>query len=256
MKKAVMFVVGLSVFSFCSIIALGEDSAPDQTPTAGTSHRQEVITAENGKYKITIDTSQTPELTRWAHEKLAPAVQEWYPKIVKMLPSPGYKAPRSVTIGFYKMQGSAHTVGTCVSCGFDFFRKCVKNKKRAIGIIIHELVHVVQQPSYARHHVPHPNDFPLWLTEGTADYVRFYKYDLTSHETDISKEEASRVKCSDGYRKTANFLNWVSKKYDKDIVDAIAVAQRAGNYTEDLWKKRTGHTIQELNDEWKADLAK
>ncbi len=64
MKKAVMFVVGLSVFSFCSIIALGEDTAPDQTPTADTSNRQEVITAENGKYKITIDTSQTPELTR------------------------------------------------------------------------------------------------------------------------------------------------------------------------------------------------
>ena len=132
----------------------------------------------------------------------------------------------------------------------------MKNEKRAIGIVIHELVHVVQQPSYARDHVPHPNDFPLWLTEGTADYVRFYKYDLTSHETDISKEDASASNAATATARPDNFLNWVSKKYDRDIVHAVAVAQRAGNYTEDLWKKRTGHTIQELNDEWKADLAK
>ncbi len=44
--------------------------------------RRETVEAEGGMYQVTIDTSETPDLTEWAHQELAPVVREWYPKLV------------------------------------------------------------------------------------------------------------------------------------------------------------------------------
>ena len=49
-------------------------------------------------YQITIDTIETPDLTEWAQQELAPVVREWYPKIVALLPSENFHAPRSFKI--------------------------------------------------------------------------------------------------------------------------------------------------------------
>src|SRR5437660_1288637 len=56
------------------------------------------------------------------------------------------------------------------------------------------------------------------------------------------------------YRVSANFLNWVSEKYDKQIATELNAAIRKGKYSEDIWKEQTGHTVQELGDEWKASI--
>ncbi len=45
----------------------------------------------NGKFHATIDTTETPDLSGWANEQLAPLVVEWYPKLVDMLPSDGIR---------------------------------------------------------------------------------------------------------------------------------------------------------------------
>jgi len=48
----------------------------------------------------------------------------------------------------------------------------------------------------------------------------------------------------------------VVNKYDKNLIQQRKTAMREGKYSEELWKKETGKTVAELNDEWKADLAK
>ena len=55
---------------------------------------------------------------------------------------------------------------------------------------------------------------------------------------------------------TANFLNWVSEKYDQDLVPQLNAAMREGNYSTNLWTKGTGKTVEQLNAEWKEELKK
>ena len=57
-----------------------------------------------------------------------------------------------------------------------------------------------------------------------------------------------------GYRITANFLDWVVEKQDKDIVQRLNVAMRQGQYREEIWKERTGRTLQDLGAVWKQEL--
>jgi hypothetical protein len=52
---------------------------------------------------------------------------------------------------------------------------------------------------------------------------------------------------------TANFLDWVTRKYDPDLAPKLNAAMRAGKYREDIWKERTTHTLEELGAEWKQD---
>src|SRR5687768_8954348 len=53
------------------------------------------------KYEITINTENlSPAMRAWAEETLRPVCEEWYPKIVAMLPSEGYEAPKKFEIVF------------------------------------------------------------------------------------------------------------------------------------------------------------
>ena len=61
--------------------------APEAVATSHSEGIREIVETGDGKYKIVIDTSETPDLTDWAHKEIAPMVQEWYPKLLQMLPS-------------------------------------------------------------------------------------------------------------------------------------------------------------------------
>jgi hypothetical protein len=114
-----------------------------------------------------------------------------------------------------------------------------------VGAMVHETVHVVQAYRYGRG----GNRNPGWLVEGIADYVRFFKYE---------PGKAGPVRADkhyDGsYRVTATFLNYVSEKYDKELVRKLNAAMRQGKYSDDLFKDATGKTLQELDDEWRTTL--
>lgn len=130
---------------------------------------------KTGKYEIVFDTSETPELRPWVDAALRPVCQKWYPRIVAMLPSEGYTAPRRFTVTFRKeMKGVAYTTGTRIVCAADWFGKNLKGE--AAGAVVHEMVHVVQQ--YRQ--VKGGNRNPGWLVEGMADYIRWFKYEPPS----------------------------------------------------------------------------
>jgi hypothetical protein len=202
-------------------------------------------------YRFTVETTEAPDLTEWSDKELIPALKKWYPEIVKMLPSDGYKAPKTFAIIFTtNYKGVAATMGNRIEGNPEWYRK--ELKREAIGSMVHELVHVVQQ--YGRARQPGATKAPGWLVEGLADYIRWYLYEPQSKGCEINQKRAATVKYDNAYRVTANFLNYVIAKYDKDLIKELNTAMREGKYDAEVWKKGTGKTVEELGEEWKKAL--
>ena len=220
------------------LAAIGRAEPPKSEPTA--------IEIDGGAYRFTVDTSEAPDLAEWANTELIPVMQKWYPMIVKMLPSEGYTAPKTFSITFTdRYKGVAATGGNRIECNPAWYRGQLKGE--AIGSLVHELVHVVQQY--------HGKRGPGWLIEGIPDYIRWYLYEPQSRGADIRPARASGARYDGSYRVSANFLNYVIGKYDKDLIQGLNAALREGRYDAAIWKTRTGLTVEELGDEWKKSLA-
>lgn len=214
-----------------------------------------VIPTTDGKCKITIDTRAAPQLADWADHQLAPVLAEWYPKIVALLPSPGFTAPTHYTITVKHMGGVAYTAGTHIFVSEQWIQDQLHGQ--AIGSLIHETVHIVQQYGWGRRNHPDATPSPGWLVEGMADYVRWFIYEPQSHGADIVWMRQQRnftPGYDDGYRVTANFLDWVTEKDDPDIVAQLNAAMREGKYTDELWNRYTGQTVQELGQQWQNQI--
>ncbi len=246
---------GNTFYSEIDVVAAGDPvvAATSSRPLPGPVRRDTFI-ADPGGYEIVIETTETPDLTEWAVKDLAPVLQTWYPKIVQMLPSDGYEAPKRVLIVFSQsMQGVAATGGTRVSCAAGWFRNNLQGE--AIGAVVHELVHVAQQYGRSRQTNPNPSRTPGWVVEGIADYIRWFLYEPQTRGAEISSARAAQARYDASYRTSANFMNWVTKNFAKDIVLKLNAAAREGRYNEDLWKEATGQTLQELGEKWKQWLA-
>ena len=149
----------------------GRAAAADK-PAAGEAKEGK----DAAKYEIVIDTSEVPEMNDWAENKLRPVLEEWYPQIVKMLPSDGFTAPQKFSVTFRKdKKGVADTGGAAVNCAADWFKKNLEGEAK--GAVVHEMVHVVQQYGRARRG---GSRNPGWLVEGVADYIRWFKYEPES----------------------------------------------------------------------------
>jgi hypothetical protein len=214
------------------------------------------LSSPDGSCEITIDTTGAPELNDWAEKKLGPVLAAWYPKIVAMLPSEGYNAPKSFQVIIAPGNGVAATGGTRVTANSAWLKKELDGE--AVGSLVHEEVHVVQQYRGGRNN-PDYHRAPGWLVEGIPDYIRWFKYEPQSHGADAQFFRRRRnldLKYDGKYRVSANFLNYVFEKYDKDgtLLTSVNAACRQGKYADDLWKTSTGKTLDQLNDEWKSAL--
>ncbi|HXT42463.1 MAG TPA: basic secretory protein-like protein [Candidatus Angelobacter sp.] len=224
-------------------------------PTAAPAGDEEPIVrsfaAEGGKYKFTLDATAAPDLMEWADAKLRPVVQEWYPKLVAMLPSDGFEAATNVTLRFRNDMGGtpAAAAGGRINLNSGWFRR--ELKREAVGSVVHEMVHVVQNYGRARRSNPNATRTPGWLVEGIADYIRWFLYEPETKGAEITERNLARTKYDASYRITGNFLNWVTQNHDHEIVRKLNAAAREGKYAEQLWKDWTGKTLQELGDDWK-----
>jgi hypothetical protein len=227
-----------------------EHAAPELVRAAdqpGTRPAEQVLITATaaGKYEITFDVSETPELKTWVETKLKPTCVEWYPKIVEMLPSEGYAAPQKFTVTFRKSgTGVARAGGTRITCDGPWFKKNLEGE--AVGAVVHEMVHVVQQYRRARGGAPNPG----WLVEGLADYIRWHLYEPPAKRRRIRPEQ----KHTGSYHVTAALLAYVMEKYDKEAVRKLNAAMREGKYSEELWKQYTGKTAEELWGEYLKTL--
>ena len=190
--------------------------------------------------EIVVDVTEAPEMKDWA-EKAARTCEKWYGHINEQLKSDGYKPIHLIRMNLRNnirvpaMAGGGRITGSV---------KWFKDHPDDVGAMIHETVHIVQ--SY------HSRKNPGWLVEGVADYIRFFQYEPEN----IGRFNTKAARFDGNYRVSARFINYVSEKYDKDLVLKLNKAMRAGDYSEDLFKEYTGKTLPELDEEWRASLQK
>ena len=195
--------------------------APRQTPPA-----------------VTVDTKELQTVTSFA-ARTQPLVDTWYPKIVEALGAEKNPTPPRITVVYeLNMDGVAATGGTVIHVSARY----VEKHPGDTGMIIHELAHVVQG---------YPKYDPVWLVEGIADYVRFFLFEPESARPHVKPAQAN---ARASYRTTAAFLDWASRKYDKQLVRKLSQALKADTYTEAMFHDLTGKTLDELNAEWKGSL--
>jgi hypothetical protein len=217
------------------------------------------IPSVDGYCEIAIDTSEAPDLKEWAEKQLAPVLAEWYPKIVAMLPSEGYAAPTNFSVTIRPGRGVAATGGNRITANSEWLKREVNGE--AIGALLHEEVHVVQQYRGGRRNNPDYKRPPGWLIEGIPDYIRWFLYEPQSHGADAAYFKTRKkmaLKYDGMYRISANFLNYVNENYGKEqkLLTSVNAACRQGTYTDDLWKEGTGKSLEELNEEWRFAVLK
>jgi Peptidase of plants and bacteria len=231
--------------------------APTRITAASLKAVLKSFDADGGKYHFTIDATAAPDLMEWAETELRPVVELWYPKLVTMLPSDGFQARTNITLRFRNDMGGtpASTGGGGINLNSGWFRKELKCEAR--GSVVHEMVHVVQSYGRARGANPNATRTPGWLVEGMADYIRWFLYEPETKGAEITQRNLARAKYDASYRITGNFLDWITRKYDREIVRKLNAAAREGRYSEQLWFDWTGKTVQQLGEEWiKANQAR
>lgn len=212
------------------------------------------VQTPDGRYRFTLDLSQAPELEAWARTKLVPVLLEWYPRLADLLPGENFAPPPEVRIRIRPGRGVAATSGTRITANARWIQQELEGE--AIGALVHELVHVLQQ--YGRR-PPGSAQPPGWLVEGIADYFRWFVFEPERHGADLvwlRQQRNLQLRHDAGYRLSANFLDWVSRRYDRDLVRHLNAALREGRYEEALWSQRTGHTLQELAEQWRNETEK
>jgi hypothetical protein len=219
----------------------------------------ETFTSKDGKYKYILDSSESPDLHEWAKVHLMPVMEDWYPKIIGMIPVDGYTPPDTIhftmklatTLPGHAQGVPAFASGNNVTLNANFMRD--QQGGEAVGCAIHEIVHVVQFGSpggSTRGRRP-----PTWVTEGVADYIRWFLFEPQAKGAEITPRNFGSANYDSSYRVTANFFDFVIKNHEKDLMKKLNLATHTG-YSPDLWKEWTGKTAEELNEEWKAENKK
>ena len=118
-----------------------------------------------------------------------------------------------MTLVFKKeMKGVAFASGKTITISGNWVTK----NPGDFGMVVHELTHVVQSYRGA------PREAG-WLVEGIADYIRFYKYEPQAR---IGRIDPKKASYKDSYRTSAQFLHWIEKTHDKEIVAKLNRALR------------------------------
>ena len=192
------------------------------------------------KYPVefVVDASDAPEMKDWA-DKAARICEREYPLLCEDLKSDGWKPSRVITLTLQgRYPGVAATSGDRITGSVRYF----KSHPDDFGAMVHETVHTIQGLRGVEN--------PGWLVEGVADYERFFKYEPGK----AGPVDPDKAHYDGSYRVTAAFLNYVSEKYDKELVRKLNAHLRAGDYSDGLFKVLTGKTLKELDGEWRGTL--
>lgn len=190
--------------------------------------------------EFTVDVSDSPEMLDWAN-RTARICERAYPMINEELKSEGVKPPHQVTMRLKKdYRGVAEAGSGRITGAVRYFT----DHPDDVGAMVHETAHIVQ--NYRR------RGNPGWLVEGVADYVRFFKFEPGN----LGPIDAQKAHYNSSYRVSAAFLAYVTEKYDKDLVLKLNKLMREGNYRDDVFKDLTDKTLAELDEEWRATLAR
>jgi hypothetical protein len=182
--------------------------------------------------RVTLDTSRLVDLPAWGTNAVE-LVETWAPRIARLLGDAALAAEPSVQLVIEEGDGVAATSGSRITV----FAGWIRAHPEDVGLVVHELVHVVQA---------YPSPDPGWVTEGLADYIRFWHFEKTP-QTHIDRAKASY---RDGYRTTGAFFAWLERRYP-GTVKRLHRAMRESKYQDEIFRESTGQTVDEL---WKEFL--
>lgn len=244
---------GNTFYSEIDAVSADPDFVPNP-PAAPAGPAPFTVRTPDGRYSFTLDLSRAPELESWARGTLVPVLLEWYPRLADLLPGQNFEPPREVRIVIRPGRGVAATSGTRITANARWIQRELEGE--AVGALVHELVHVLQQ--YGRRPAGSAPP-PGWLVEGIADYLRWFVFEPERHGADLvwlRQQRNVQLRHDAGYRISANFLDWVSRRYNRDLIRHLNAALREGRYEESLWSQWTGHTLQELAEQWRSETEK
>jgi len=200
---------------------------------------QQQFKSADGRYSFEVDCSAAPELAGWARTRLQPVLSEWYGRLADDFAAPGYQPRTKVSYRLcHEMKNPGVASGSTVRLSIEWIRKHRENVK--LGMVIHETWHLLQR---------YRSKAPTWLTEGVADWVRYFHY-----ERRAPKINAKKARADGSYGETATFLDWCCRWYGADFVRNLIAALRQGKYDDGWWKSQTGRSFDELAADWKSSL--
>lgn len=184
--------------------------------------------------------AENSHLSAWA-ERTRLDLAANYPLIHEQLVSPSAFHLASIELIFYrKDDGSiAYAEGgrIHINCAY------VEQHYDDIGMPIHELVHVVQ--SY------NGGDCPGWLTEGIADWIRYFWYEKKTL-ADYAGQDPGNY--DSAYGQTARFLEWLRLNRNRDVVPRLNALLREQQYSEQAFIELCGASVGELWQDYLASL--
>jgi hypothetical protein len=194
---------------------------------------------EKPAVRVILETKEAEDLKSWG-EKVQKLVEEWHPKISKLLASDGFKPPTEIKLVFKKdMKNPGATAGSTVFISTEWVTKHPED----VGMVIHELTHAIQA---------YPKYDHGWLVEGIADYIRFFHFEPDAR---LGPIDPARAKYKDGYRTTAAFLNH-AQKHNPELVLKLNAALRKNQYKEEMFEELTGKSADALWAEFVETLKK
>lgn len=205
---------------------------------------------------VVVDASDFPEGKPWG-DKAKTLVEMWFGKLTELLATDGrdpvtkeskgraFSPPTTLRLVIKKeINVPAYTSGGTITIN----GKWITDHPEDLGLVIHELVHVIQNYPGAR-------TTPGWLVEGIADYIRWWRYEPELHATTgRTKVNPDKAKYTDSYRTTAVWLAWCARKYDMRLVPCLDKAMRDREDPLPLFAKLTGKAPDELWKEFVAAL--
>lgn len=221
-----------AVFSFPALAESTSPPAPLKVPAL-----IEPLVSRN--LKVVVDTSAAPECQAWA-ERAKEMVELWHPIVSAYLDAPLNPGEKEVQLVFKDMKGVAATSKNVITIASGW----VKSHPDDLGMVLHELVHVVQD---------YPSTQSVWLMEGIADYIRFW---MAEPEGQPKQFNRAKDNYRNGYRTTGAFLAWIEKQYKTPIVRDANLALRHGTYKDSLFEEKTGKHLDTLWTEFMDSLEK
>ncbi len=224
-----------ALFAFAP--SIGRAQAPTKVDDAAslTRHLYTVAPRMAAAPIVDVDTTDFPQGKAWA-EKAQKVVTEWFPLVWQMMGTEGQTPPKRVHLVFKKTAfAPAYASGDTLTVNGEWITRTPDD----FGMMVHELTHLIQA------YWDNKGERPGWLTEGIADYIRWWRYEPESPRTPINPAKASY---KDAYRTTAAFLAYLTARYDRALVPRLDKALRDGTYKSTMFSDACGG--KDLDELW------
>ena len=191
--------------------------------------------------KVVLDVKAAPEAAQWAAGAKR-VVEIWYAILYEVMYPAGHAPPRTITIHFKDpTKFLAYTIAS--QNDITISAKWVKDHPDDIGMVIHELTHILQNYPASK------GENIFWIQEGIANYVRYYEFE-PEKPFGLNKKNTYR----DGYGMAATFLDWIERTYGPHVVEKLNARLAIGAYNEGLFENYTRETLADLWTAFKPTL--